>query len=106
MAPRVNLSDVYGVIRERIDSGEVDTSYGARLVGQGEDAMLKKLSEECCDVLLAAKGGNRSEAIHEAADLQFHLLIWMASAGITPEDVELELGSRFGRSGLTDHTAP
>lgn len=105
MAPRVNLRDVYGVIRERIDSGDADTSDVARLVGQGEDAMLKKISEECREVLLAAKGGNRAEAIHEAADLQFHLLIRMASAGITPEDVELELGSRFGHSGLTDRTA-
>ena len=30
-------------------------------------------------------------------------LIWMASAGIAPEDVEREPGSRFGRSGLSDN---
>ncbi|MEE8434506.1 MAG: phosphoribosyl-ATP diphosphatase [bacterium] len=96
---------MYGVIRERIDRGDSDTSYVARLVGQGEDAVLKKIGEECCEVILAAKGGDRAAAIHEAADLQFHLLIWMACADITPEDVEGELGSRFGHSGLRDRNS-
>jgi len=43
--------------------------------------------------------------VHELADLQFHLLVWMAQAGISPADVERELGSRFGRSGLAPRDA-
>ena len=78
----------------------------ARPAGQGEDAVRNKPGGECCEALLAAKGGNRAAAIHEAADLQFHPPIRMACADITPEDVEREPGSRFGRSGLSERCSP
>lgn len=101
MAASKDLGQVYRVILERLDQSDPERSYVARLAAQGQDAMLKKIAEECCEVLLAAKNGQRGAATCELADLQFHLLVWMASAGITPEDVERELGARFGRSGLT-----
>ena len=106
MAPSVSLESVYGVLRERIGSGDADTSHMARLAGQGADAVLEKPGEECCEALPAAKGGNRAAAIHEAADLQFHPPIRMACADITPEDAERERGSRFGHSGLSERSPP
>lgn len=96
---KVGLEDVYRVIQDR-RGADPSRSYVATLFQRGEDAMLKKLAEECAEVLLAAKSRERPEALKEVADLVFHLLVWMAQAGITPEDVEEELGARFGHSGL------
>ncbi len=100
MADRVNLQSVFDLIRERIADGDPARSYVARLAGQGRDAVLKKIGEECVEVVLAAKNGERAAAIHELADLQFHLLVWMALEDIHPADLERELGARFGRGGL------
>ncbi len=106
MAARASLADVYGLIRQRLADAEADRSYVARLAASGHNAMLQKIGEECTEVLLAAKDGARAPIVHELADLQFHLLVWMASAGITPEEIEAELGARFGRSGLTARPEP
>lgn len=106
MPPPVDAKSVYQVILERMRQADASSSYVARLVAAGEDAILKKIGEEACEVLLAAKGSDRQAVIHEIADLQFHLMIWMARTGITPEDIEQELGARFGRSGLERHETP
>ena len=90
----VTLTQVYDRIRERMSADPAE-SYVARLTAEGEDAVLKKVGEECTEVLLAAKNGEHGPAIHELADLWFHLLVWMAQAGITPHDVETELGERY-----------
>lgn len=99
---KVGLEAVYRVITQRLATGNPEESYVARLAAQGPDAALKKIGEECTVVLLAAKGDDTQAMVHEIADLLFHLLVWMAQAGISPGDVEGELARRFGRSGLAD----
>ncbi len=99
MAKAVNLDQVYEVILSRMAANPAE-SYVAQLVQRGEDAVLKKIGEESCEVLLAAKNGQRDETVHELADLWFHLLVLMAQVGIQPQEIEEELGARFGRSGL------
>ena len=100
MEARATFSDVITVIKDRLAHGAPSGSYVAQLAAQGEDAILQKIGEECTEVLLAAKNGERAASIHEVADLQFHLLVWMTWRGIALEDIEAELGRRFGRSGL------
>jgi phosphoribosyl-ATP pyrophosphohydrolase len=92
--------ELYGVIQERLAQGDPGRSYVAALATRGPDAALQKIGEECTEVLLAAKNGERAAIVHELADLQFHLLVWMAMAGITPREVAGELASRAGRPGL------
>lgn len=104
MKAGVTMAELYGVILERLGADPED-SYVASLIARGEDAVLKKIGEECCELLLAAKNGRRGEMVHELADLWFHLLVWMAGAGVKPEEVERELGARFGRSGLAEKSA-
>jgi phosphoribosyl-ATP pyrophosphohydrolase len=94
MSEAVTLAQVYARIQERL-AADPGQSYVARLTSQGQDAVLKKIGEECCEVILAAKNGQPGPAVHELADLWFHLLVWMAQAKITPEDVEAELGRRY-----------
>ena len=97
----VSLALLYETIKER-HGATAEESYVASLLARGEDAMLMKVSEESTELVLAAKNGDRSAAVHELADLWFHLLVWMSKEGITPLDVEQELGRRLGRSGLEE----
>ncbi|MCZ6749264.1 MAG: phosphoribosyl-ATP diphosphatase [SAR324 cluster bacterium] len=97
---QVTLEQVYDRIAARMDA-DPEHSYVAALNRKGEDAILKKIGEESSELLIAAKNGRKPEAIHELADLLFHLLVWMVRAGYTLDDVRAELGARFGRSGLS-----
>ena len=100
----VSLQELYEVILER-HGASPETSYVARLLAKGEDAILRKVAEEATEVILAGKNKDRPAIIHELADLWFHLLVWMSREGITPEEIEQELGRRFGRSGLEEKNA-
>ena len=103
--PPVTFDQVFERIRSRrgADPGE---SYVAALARQGEDALLQKIGEESCELVIAAKNGGRAAIVHELADLWFHLMLWMAHAGYSLDDVRTELGARFGRSGLSRSGAP
>lgn len=79
-----------------------DSSYVARLHSQGLDAVLKKIGEEGAELLLAAKNGDKTEIVHETADLWFHTLVMLADCGLGPEDVLAELERRFGTSGIEE----
>ena len=78
------------------------SSYVARLLSKGEDAVLKKVGEEATEFVLAAKGGERSQIVYEAADLWFHSLVALAMHGVRPADVLAELARREGLSGLDE----
>lgn len=79
-----------------------ETSYVARLYARGLDAILKKVGEEAAETLIAAKGGDRGQLVHEVADLWFHTLVLLASQGLGPQDVLAELARREGVSGLVE----
>ena len=82
-----------------------ESSYVASLYAKGLDAILKKIGEEATETVLAAKGGNREQIVHETADLWFHTLVMLAQQGLSPDDVLQELERRFGRSGLDEKAA-
>ena len=77
-------------------------SYVARLMHQGQDAILKKVAEEAAETLLASKDGDKLHIVHEAADLWFHSLVLLAWHGLGPEDVLRELARREGVSGIDE----
>ena len=93
------LDRVYATISERLATLP-ENSYVARLHAGGLDRVLKKISEEAGEVLLAAKNGERAELATEAADLLFHTLFALAEVGVSPADVAAVLREREGRSGL------
>jgi phosphoribosyl-ATP pyrophosphohydrolase/phosphoribosyl-AMP cyclohydrolase len=96
------LVGLFATIQERRAVGDAEASYTAKLFSKGRDHILKKVAEEAGEVLLAAKGGDPREVTREAADLMFHLLVALAEAGVSPEDVAAELRARRGVSGLTE----
>ena len=95
------IDELYKVICQRRDHPRPD-SYVSSLLQKGLDQVLKKVGEESCEVLLAAKNQDPPALIHELADLTFHLLVLMADQNISPSTISNELERRFGTSGLTE----
>ena len=69
------------------------------LFEQGIDKILKKVGEECTEVVIAGKGGDKAETIFEIADLTYHLMVLMVEMCIRPKDVADELCKRH----IIDH---
>jgi phosphoribosyl-ATP pyrophosphohydrolase len=95
------LAAIFQVIQER-KSASAETSYTASLMAKGIDKVLKKVGEEAAELIIAGKGGIRSEIVYETADLLFHMLILLACYDIPPDEVYAELLRRFGTSGITE----
>jgi phosphoribosyl-ATP pyrophosphohydrolase len=85
--------------RKQADAAQ---SYVARLYAQGLDTILKKVGEEACETVIAAKGGDRHQLVYEVADLWFHTLVLLAHQNLGPQDVLDELARREGVSGLDE----
>ncbi len=85
--------------------GDPAKSYVAKLLAQGEDAVLKKIGEEATETVLAAKSGDRLHLVRETADLWFHCMILLARHGLGPGDVLAELHRREGIPGLDEKAA-
>ncbi|MBQ7174215.1 MAG: bifunctional phosphoribosyl-AMP cyclohydrolase/phosphoribosyl-ATP diphosphatase HisIE [Lachnospiraceae bacterium] len=74
-------------------------SYTSYLFEKGLDKILKKVGEECTEVIIAGKAEDRKETIYEIADLAYHVMVLMVESGISLEDVRKELASRH----IIDH---
>lgn len=69
-------------------------SYTTYLFEKGIDKILKKVGEECTEVIIAAKADDKAETVYEIADLAYHTLVLMIQMGISLEDIHRELASR------------
>ena len=69
-------------------------SYTTYLFEKGLDKILKKIGEECTEVIIAAKAEDKKETIYEIADLCYHVMVLMIEQGISLEDIHRELASR------------
>ena len=95
------LRRVAAAIESRKD-GDATQSYVASLFAKGDDAMLKKIGEEATETVIAAKGGDKLQIVHEVTDLWFHCMIVLARHGLGPDDVLAEMQRREGISGLDE----
>jgi phosphoribosyl-ATP pyrophosphohydrolase len=98
------LARLAGVVAAR-RGADPASSYVARLVAKGEDAVLKKIGEEATEVVMACKDGERNRIVAEVADLWFHTMIALGEHGLVPGDVIAELERREGQSGLEEFAA-
>lgn len=73
---------------------KTEGSYTTYLFEKGIDKILKKVGEECTEVIIAGKADDKKETIYEIADLAYHTLVLMIQMGISLEDVHRELASR------------
>lgn len=74
-------------------------SYTTYLFEKGMDKILKKVGEECTEVIIGAAKGDKEEATYEIADLAYHIMVMMVEQGITTKDVTAELAKRH----VVDH---
>lgn len=79
-----------------------DGSYTAQLFARGRARIAQKLGEEAVETVIAAMGVDPARIVPEAADLLYHLLVLLADAGLTLDDVRAELTRREGASGLEE----
>lgn len=69
-------------------------SYTTYLFEKGLDKILKKVGEECTEVIIAAKDHDKKETVYEIADLAYHVMVLMVENGISVDDIRRELASR------------
>ena len=69
-------------------------SYTTYLFQKGLDKILKKVGEECTEVIIAGKADDKAETIYEIADLAYHVLVLMVQMGISVDDIRKELAGR------------
>lgn len=74
-------------------------SYTTYLFQKGLDKILKKVGEECTEVIIAGKAEDKKETIYEIADLAYHVMVLMVESGISLEEIHNELASRH----IIDH---
>ena len=69
-------------------------SYTTYLFAKGKDKILKKVGEECTEVLIGAAKNDKDETVYEIADLAYHILVLMVEMGISLEDIITEEAKR------------
>ncbi|MDR1451270.1 MAG: bifunctional phosphoribosyl-AMP cyclohydrolase/phosphoribosyl-ATP diphosphatase HisIE [Helicobacteraceae bacterium] len=92
---------LYHTILER-KKADPNLSYVASLFIGGENAILKKVTEEAGELILSVKDRDKEQIVREAADLLFHTLIALASKEIAPDLIRAELTRREGISGVVE----
>ena len=93
-----SLEALYELLKGR-KTNPKEGSYTTYLYQKGIDKILKKVGEECTEVIVAGKGGDKAETIFEIADLAYHVMVLMVEMGIEPKDIFAQLASRH----VVDH---
>ena len=92
-AEAFSLEGLYGLLEGR-KAEMPEGSYTTYLFQKGLDKILKKVGEECTEVIIAGKADDKPETIYEIADLTYHVLVLMVQMGISVEDIRRELAGR------------
>ena len=88
-----SLEGLYDLLVGRKEE-KPEGSYTTYLFEKGIDKILKKVGEECTEVIIAGKADDKKETIYEIADLAYHTMVLMVQMGISVEDIHRELASR------------
>lgn len=87
------FQDVYDVIQDR-KLHPREGSYTNYLFDKGIDKILKKVGEECTEIVIAAKNPDPVELVYEISDFLYHVMVLMAERGLKWEDITKELARR------------
>ena len=91
--PLLIFEKVLGIIKDRKVNPK-EGSYTNYLFDKGIDKILKKLGEECTEIVIAAKNPNPNEIKYEISDFLYHMMVLMVEKGITWEEITEELDRR------------
>jgi phosphoribosyl-ATP pyrophosphohydrolase len=98
------LERLQAVIASR-KGADPQSSYTAKLLGDGPERAAKKFGEEAVETIIAAAQGDADALAAESADLIYHWLVVLAGAGVSLDDVAAKLEAREGTSGLVEKAA-
>lgn len=104
MTQTTSLGREIDALAERIKAragADSKNSYTARLLASGVSGSARKFGEEATETIIASLAAPATLA-DEAADAVYHLLVLLAAAGVSPEDVAARLKARGAQSGLTE----
>lgn len=87
------FQDVYHVIQDR-KAHPKEGSYTNYLFDKGIDKILKKVGEECTEIVIAAKNPDKEEIKYEISDFLYHVMVLMVEKGVTWEEITRELARR------------
>jgi len=87
------MDELYAVVLDRIENPK-EGSYTNYLLEKGVDKIVKKVGEEACEVVIAAKNGRTEETVAEISDLLYHLTVLMVQQGISMDEIYNELKKR------------
>ena len=102
---RMSTHDILHRLSETLATrrhADPEKSYTASLFAEGPDSILKKIGEECAELIMAAKDGKRQDIVYESADVLYHVLALLAFYGIGAEELLNELQRREGTSGIAE----
>ena len=89
---------LYELIKGR-KTAPKEGSYTTYLFDKGLEKILKKVGEECTEVIIAGGKRDKEETVFEIGDLCYHVLVLMVELGISVEDITRELEKRH----VVDH---
>ena len=94
-----NLINLVNIIRDRKNKDK-DISYTSSLLSGGLSKCIDKMEEEFGELKKALN--DKSNVVHEAADIIYHILVVLEAADIKFEDVLKELENRKKQSGIEE----
>ncbi len=97
-ASEFSLKALYSLLEGR-NNTRPEGSYTTYLFEKGREKILKKVGEECTEVIIGAMKNSSEETIYEISDLCYHVLVLMVEMGISVDDIRRELASRH----IVDH---
>ena len=84
------LEELIAIVRQR-KGFSIEKSYTSKLLNN-KKLSVEKVKEEIKELFEAVE--NNSNKIHEAADVLYHLIVYLETNGIKMEDIMEELNKR------------
>lgn len=83
------LAELDATIAARLSARADDVGSGSytRRLGSNRNLRLKKLGEECAELVTACADGDRARAAEEGMDLVYHTLVALRALGVTLDDL-------------------
>ncbi|NLM21351.1 MAG: bifunctional phosphoribosyl-AMP cyclohydrolase/phosphoribosyl-ATP diphosphatase HisIE [Peptococcaceae bacterium] len=103
LKPAIPLGRILEMLAETIKQRNLtrpEGAYTTYLFTKGLDKILKKVGEECAEVIIAAKNNNPEEIRYETADLLYHLLVLLEDRKVGLQEIAAELNSRRGKKSV------
>jgi len=93
------IAELDATITARLTAAAVELPPGdrpsyTRRLAEDRNLRLKKLGEECAELVVACADNDRGRAVEEAADLVYHVLVALRSVGASVDDVRRVLAAR------------